>query len=150
MMINRQMITYLAIGATQYCIDVGLFASIVYIALHNTSQTLSLTLLHLTTRFIAGIVGFYLNGRYTFSQQHLAGHALWSRFPHFLISWAALSAISTVVLTIFWNTLPLLTWFNEHIDILAKLLTEISMVFLSFVILKLFVYRAKDYQNEQN
>jgi len=80
------------------------------------------------------LLGFWLNGRYTFARdgEHRLG---WSRFARFLLLWAVLTAISTLLVTLA----------AEHLGLryawLAKPLVEGGLAAVSFLLMRTLIFR---------
>ena len=86
-MIRRQLIGYGLAGVTQILVDWGIFVAL-------TALGSPIAASNVASRFIAAVLGFWLNGRFTFSGQVKglrSGHAV-----RYAVSWLAMTALSTL------------------------------------------------------
>jgi len=123
----RQGGSYLIIGLVQLALDWAVFVA-------ATALGMPVTPANLLGRVCGMLLGFWLNGRFTFAQdgQHRLG---WPRFVRFALLWALLTAISTALLTLAADQLGLrYAW-------LAKPLVEGGLAGLSFLLMRTFVFR---------
>lgn len=123
----RQGSRYIAIGLLQLLLDWGVFvvASALGIAAAPSN---------LLGRTSGALLGFWLNGRYTFSRhgQHRLG---WRRFARFLALWLAMTLISTLLVSSAAGHLGLqMAW-------LGKPLVEGGLALATFFLLRHLVYR---------
>ena len=89
---------------------------------------------NLASRTSAALLGFWLNGRYTFADGN--GQRLgWRRFTRFWLLWLAITAISTVLVAVVASRLGL------HQAWLAKPLVEAGLAVVSFFALRHWVFR---------
>lgn len=123
----RQGSSYLIIGLVQLGLDWAVFVAV-------TALGMPVMPANLLGRVCGMLLGFWLNGRFTFAndgQQRLG----WHRFLRFAALWAAMTAISTVLLSMAAEQLGLRNaW-------LAKPLVEGGLAGLSFVLMRTFVFR---------
>lgn len=123
----RQGSTYLIIGLVQLLLDWLVFVA-------ATALGLPVVPANIAGRLAGMLLGFWLNGRYTFAN---AGDARlgWRRFSRFLGIWAALTAASTVLVALTSRHLGLdWAW-------LAKPLIEGGIALISFLLLRHVVFR---------
>lgn len=123
----RQTLSYILIGGTQFVLDWALFSLLHWLGMPASPA-------NLLGRASAAVVGFYLNGRFTFAEsgkQKLGG----ARFGRFVLAWVLMTVLSTgLVQACVW------LWPGPMVY-LAKPVIEILLAFLNFFVLKWFVYR---------
>lgn len=127
MSLIRQGGSYLIIGLVQLALDWAVLVG-------ATALGMPVAPANLLGRVCGMLLGFWLNGRFTFARegQH---HLGWSRFLRFALLWALLTAISTALLTLAADQLGLrYAW-------LAKPLVEGGLAGLSFMLMRTFVFR---------
>ena len=123
----RQGGLYLAFGVLQLVLDWLLFVAF-------TASGMPAAPANLGSRTSAALLGFWLNGRYTFADGH--GQRLgWRRFARFWLLWLAITAISTVLVAVVASRLGL------HQAWLAKPLVEAGLAVVSFFALRHWVFR---------
>ncbi|HRF83459.1 MAG: GtrA family protein [Xanthomonadales bacterium] len=123
----RQGGLYLAFGVLQLVLDWLLFVAF-------TASGMPAAPANLGSRTSAALLGFWLNGRYTFADG--AGSRLgWSRFVRFWLLWLAMTAISTVLVALVETHLGL------HWAWLAKPVVEAGLAVANFFLLRHLVYR---------
>lgn len=127
MTLLRQGSSYIIIGLVQLALDWLVFVG-------STALGLPVAPANVIGRLAGMLLGFWLNGRYTFAaagQQRLG----WKRFARFLSLWLLLTAASTVLVTAADHRLGLqYAW-------LAKPLVEAGLAMVSFVLMRHVVYR---------
>ncbi|WP_313173331.1 GtrA family protein [Stenotrophomonas sp.] len=127
MSLLRQGSQYIAIGLLQLALDWAVFVA-------ATALGVPVAPGNLLGRVSGALLGFWLNGRYTFAAQGEQRHG-WKRFARFLVLWLLLTAIST----------GLIDWVAQSLGLqyawLAKPVVEVSLAGLSFVLLRHVVYR---------
>lgn len=127
MTLLRQGGSYLVIGLLQLLLDGAVFIAV---------TTLGMPVLpgNLVGRASGMLLGFWLNGRYTFASggtQRLG----WARFLRFIVLWAVITALSTALVVAADHALGLqYAW-------LAKPVVEAGLALLSFVLMRWLVYR---------
>ncbi|MEG0183941.1 MAG: GtrA family protein [Stenotrophomonas sp.] len=127
MTLLRQGSSYIVIGLVQLLLDWLVFVG-------STALGLPVVPANIAGRVAGMLLGFWLNGRYTFAAagQHRLG---WRRFARFLPLWLLLTAASTVLVSAADHTLGLqYAW-------LAKPLVEGGLALVSFLLLRHVVYR---------
>jgi len=119
---------YIAFGLLQLLLDWLIFVS-------GTALGLPVGPANIIGRLAGMLLGFWLNGRFTFADSH--GQRLgWARFARFLLLWLLLTATSTVLLAAASDSLGLRwAW-------LAKPLVEAGLALVSFFAMRRFVYNA--------
>ncbi|QII30525.1 GtrA family protein [Stenotrophomonas maltophilia] len=127
MTLVRQGSSYIVIGLVQLLLDWLVFVG-------STALGLPVAPANILGRLAGMLLGFWLNGRYTFAaagQQRLG----WKRFARFLLLWTLLTAASTLLVTAADHALGLqYAW-------LAKPLVEGGLALVSFILLRHVVYR---------
>lgn len=127
MTLVRQGSSYIVIGLVQLLLDWLVFVG-------STALGLPVAPANILGRLAGMLLGFWLNGRYTFAaagQQRLG----WKRFARFLLLWTLLTAASTLLVTAADHALGLqYAW-------LAKPLVEGGLALVSFLLLRHVVYR---------
>lgn len=127
MSILRQGGSYLLVGLLQLLLD---WATLVGLS----ALGMAVVVANIAGRVAGMLLGFWLNGRYTFAA---AGERRlgWPRFRRFLLIWLLLTALSTLLVTATASSLGLSrAW-------LAKPLVEAGLALLSFPLLRRLVYR---------
>ena len=118
---------YLVFGVLQLLLDWLLLVAL-------TALGMPVAPANLASRTSAALLGFWLNGRYTFADGH--GQRLgWRRFARFWLLWLAMTAISTVLVAVVASRLGL------HQAWLAKPLVEAGLAVVSFFALRHWVFR---------
>ena len=123
----RQGGLYLAFGVLQLVLDWLLFVAF-------TASGMPAAPANLVSRTSAALLGFWLNGRYTFAGED--GSRLgWERFVRFWLLWGAMTALSTVLLVAVEDGLGLRgAW-------LAKPVVEAGLAAANFFLMRRLVYR---------
>ncbi len=127
MTLVRQGSTYLVIGFMQLLVDWLVFVV-------TTALGLPIVPANVAGRLAGMLLGFWLNGRYTFAEAgtHKLG---WRRFARFFGLWLLLTVASTLLVSLVDHTLGLqYTW-------LAKPLVEGGLAGVSFLLMRYVVYR---------
>lgn len=127
MTLLRQGSSYIVIGLVQLALDWLVFVG-------GTALGLPVAPANVVGRLAGMLLGFWLNGRYTFAaagQQRLG----WQRFARFLGLWLLLTAASTVLVTAADH------WLGLQYAWLAKPLVEAGLAMVSFVLMRHVVYR---------
>lgn len=118
---------YLVFGVLQLLLDWLLLVAL-------TALGMPVAPANLASRTSAALLGFWLNGRYTFADGN--GQRLgWRRFTRFWLLWLAITAISTVLVAVVASRLGL------HQAWLAKPLVEAGLAVVSFFALRHWVFR---------
>ena len=118
---------YLVFGVLQLLLDWLLLVAL-------TALGMPVAPANLASRTSAALLGFWLNGRYTFADG--TGQRLgWRRFTRFWLLWLAITAISTVLVAVVASRLGL------HQAWLAKPLVEAGLAVVSFFALRHWVFR---------
>jgi putative flippase GtrA len=123
----RQGSTYLIIGLVQLLLDWLVFVV-------ATALGMPVAPANVGGRLAGMLLGFWLNGRYTFA--HADGARLgWRRFTRFFGVWLLLTAASTLLMSLVDHALGLqYTW-------LAKPLVEGGLACVSFLMMRYVVFR---------
>ena len=127
MSLFRQGSQYIVIGLLQLALDWGVFVA-------ATALGVPVAPGNLLGRVSGALLGFWLNGRYTFARQGERKHG-WKRFARFLVMWLLMTVIST------W----LVDWVAGSLGLqyawLAKPVVEAGLAVVSFFLLRHVVYR---------
>ena len=127
MSLFRQGSQYIVIGLLQLALDWGVFVA-------ATALGVPVAPGNLLGRVSGALLGFWLNGRYTFARQGEQKHG-WKRFARFLVMWLLMTVIST------W----LVDWVAGSLGLqyawLAKPVVEAGLAVVSFFLLRHVVYR---------
>ena len=127
MSLFRQGRAYLLVGALQWLLDCGLTIGL------SRAGWLPIEVANLCGRVAGAALGFWLNGRYTFTgPAHARGPAQLRRF---LLMWSGTTALSTGLMA----TIEHL--FGLHGAWLAKPGIEIALAALGFMLSRQWVYR---------
>ncbi|HRQ63873.1 MAG TPA: GtrA family protein [Xanthomonadaceae bacterium] len=127
MALIRQGTWFLIVGGIQVLLDWAVFVAL-------SALGIGVVPANLVARVAGASLGFWLNGRLTFAEggeARLGGR----RLGKFLVAWIALTALSTLLLTVVAGAFSLAwAW-------LAKPVVEAGMAVLSFFIARHWVYR---------
>jgi putative flippase GtrA len=127
MSLSRQGLLFVMVGGFQLAVD-----SLLFVALTWAGAPVSPA--NLAARAGAAGLGFWLNGRFTFTdgtQPRLGSR----RFSRFIVVWVGLTIVSTIVLSMLADAVGLEgAW-------LAKPVVEIGLALLSFFLQRHWVYR---------
>ncbi|WP_313400485.1 GtrA family protein [Stenotrophomonas sp.] len=127
MSLLRQGSQYIIFGLLQLALDWGVFVL-------ATALGVPVAPGNLVGRISGALLGFWLNGRYTFADQGRQRHG-WRRFVRFAVWWLLMTAAST------W----LISWVAGSLGLghawLAKPLVEGGLAAVSFFLLRHVVYR---------
>ncbi|MCC4620831.1 GtrA family protein [Xanthomonas cassavae CFBP 4642] len=127
MSLFRQGGQFTLIGALQLAVDCSIFIA-------ATAAGMPAAPANLLGRVSGALLGFWLNGRYTFARQEGARLG-WQRFRRFAVMWLTLTLISTWLLSTAVDLLGLgQAW-------LAKPLVEGGLAIVSFFLGRHVVYR---------
>ncbi len=127
MSLVRQGSAYLVIGLVQLLVDWLVFVV-------ATALGLPVAPANVAGRLAGMLLGFWLNGRYTFAEA--GSHRLgWKRFGRFFVLWLLMTAASTLLVSLVDHALGLqYAW-------LAKPLVEGGLACVSFLLMRYVVYR---------
>lgn len=118
---------FLVVGMIQLLLDWAVFVGATALGVPPTSANLG-------GRVAGALLGFWLNGRWTFAQEGQARLG-WMRLLRFIVVWSALTFISTWLMTSIVHQLGLeLAW-------LAKPLVEGALAVAGFFLWRHLVYR---------
>jgi putative flippase GtrA len=125
--LSRQMLMYLLAGLAQLALDWALFVVL-------SHAGVALALANFAGRVCGAALGFWLNGRYTFSD---GGRARLERrhLLRFVPAWLALTALSTLLLMLVERQ------FNLQAAWLAKPAVEALVAAIGFVVWRQWVFR---------
>lgn len=120
----RQVGMFVVVGLAQLALDSAVFVA-------STALGMPVVAGNVTGRVSGALLGFWLNGRWTFGKRKLD----WNHGLRFAVSWIALTALSTFLVGTIAARLGL------HEAWLAKPLVEGGLAVLSFFLWKYVVYR---------
>lgn len=128
MNIARQSVSFIIVGCCLIVLDWAVFVAL-------TAQGAMPVAANIAGRVAGALVGFWANGRITFSVPGSSSRLGRWRFARYLILWVLLTSLSTVLVAVLADQLSLETaW-------LAKPLVEAGMAVLSFFVSRHWVYR---------
>ncbi len=123
----RQGSHYLLFGVLQLLLDWAVFVGCTALGVPAAGG-------NLVGRVSGALLGFWLNGRYTFAGDQ-GGRLGWRRFRRFGLLWLLMTAVSTLLIAGIESRLGLqLAW-------LAKPVVEGGLAAINFVLLRQLVYR---------
>lgn len=125
--LSRQLLLFALIGGLQVLVDWTVFVL-------TTHLGLSLVTGNLAGRVSGALLGFWLNGRYTFAhdgQARLDG----AHLRRFIIAWLLITTLSTLLLS------AIAQRFDLQAAWLAKPAVEALMAMIGFVVWRQWVYR---------
>ena len=123
----RQGSQYLVFGLVQLLLDWAVFVA-------STALGMPTVPGNLLGRTSGALLGFWLNGRFTFAHKGRQ-HFVWSRFARFFALWLVTTAVSTWLVSTVATTLGLqLAW-------LGKPTVEGGLALLTFFLMRHFVFR---------
>lgn len=126
MSIIRQGVSFLVIGACLVVVDWGVFVLL-------TSLGMEALVANVLGRVVGAALGFMANGRITFSS--FGSSRVGKRhFTRFAVSWAVLTAISTLLIT------EVVSHLSLQVAWLGKPLVEAALAVVSFIISRHWVY----------
>lgn len=119
---------FIAFGAVQLGVDWLTFVLL-------TSAGIGVAAANVTGRVVGAVLGYYLNGRYTFPQGHAAARVDRRRVIRFLIGWLATSVLSTLAVVAV----------EQHLGLQAawvgKLVVDGSIAILAFLLSKYWIFK---------
>ena len=126
MSLARQGPAYLVIGGIQWLLDWGVMVLLSHLGLR-------IGMANIAGRVCGALIGFWLNGRFTFNGE---GHALGRRqLVRFIITWLAMTLLSTVAIEAIDDVL------GRKWAWLAKPLVELCLGVVGFVVSRHWIYR---------
>lgn len=117
---------FLSIGVCQFVLDF-----LVFVLLQKLGVVA--TIANTASRFLAGTLGYYLNKKYTFAIGPVLGYSMMARYWMF---WGFMTLLSSTLISV-WDTVLN----NVFSNATGKILIELGLFLLSFVISKLWVYK---------
>ncbi|MFT4197378.1 MAG: GtrA family protein [Pseudoxanthomonas sp.] len=117
---------FLAVGGLQLLLEWSVFVALGALGVHAVPA-------NLCGRVAGALLGFWLNGRYTFAGED--ARTGWRHFARFLAVWLPATALSTALMA------QLQAWLGLHLSWLAKPVVEGGLAVLSFFVSRHFVYR---------
>ncbi len=119
---------FIVVGGVQLLLDWSVFVALSALGLDAVPANLA-------GRVAGAILGFWLNGRYTFASREDGARLGWSRFARFLAVWIPATVLSTWMILLVEQRLGLqLAW-------LAKPLVEGVLAVLTFAASRYVIYR---------
>jgi putative flippase GtrA len=125
--LSRQLALFLCVGAAQLLLDWSVFVLLTHLGA-------VVAVGNLAGRISGAVLGFCLNGRYTFAEggrPRLGG----VRLAKFVVAWLALTALSTLLVA------SVADRFDLHAAWLAKPAIEALMAAIGFVVWRHWVFR---------
>ncbi|WCE02680.1 GtrA family protein [Pseudoxanthomonas sp. JBR18] len=124
----RQGRSFLIVGVAQLALDWSVFVALSALGIQAMPA-------NLVGRVSGALLGFWLNGRYTFASHEDGARLGWRRFGRFLVVWLIATALSTWLIVLAEHHLGLrLTW-------LAKPVVEGGLAVLTFLAGRYVIYR---------
>ncbi|BEB08670.1 GtrA family protein [Escherichia coli] len=123
----NKLILFFICGVIQFGLDTIIFTFL-------TSVGLSVVLANVFSRGLAACVGYYINGRYTFRKK-VDRYV----FLKFVVYWSGMTLLSTLL--IYMIEYFLLSTSSIKLMALTKVVVEIFLFFISFLIAKIWVYK---------
>ncbi|SEL44726.1 Putative flippase GtrA (transmembrane translocase of bactoprenol-linked glucose) [Pseudoxanthomonas sp. GM95] len=128
MSLIRQSRAFIVVGVLQLLVDWSVFVALSAIGVDAVPA-------NLCGRVAGAMLGFWLNGRYTFASQDDGARLGWARFWKFLAVWIPATFLSTWLIVLVEHHLGLqLAW-------LAKPLVEGGLAVLTFLAGRYLIYR---------
>jgi putative flippase GtrA len=126
----RQPLTFVAVGGFQYVLDTVLFGLLVTLGVDTVKA-------NVTSRATAAAAGFVLNRYVTFGQRNDTVRRFGASLARFVALFVLMTALSTVLI------LGLESLFGEagRSRIVYKILVELVLAVLSYVLARSWVYR---------
>ena len=126
MSLRRQGSSYLVIGGVQWLLDWGVMVALSHLGLR-------IGVANITGRICGAVLGFWANGRITFSgDAHATGRR---QFIRFVVTWVAMTVLSTVAIEAIDDIL------GRKWAWLAKPLVEAGLGVLGFLVSRHWIYR---------
>ena len=134
---NKQVTLFTIVGFIQYIIDCGLF-------IFFSNLNVDIETANVLCRCLAAITGFSLNRTLTFRYKGTIKAHIHVQAIRFIILWAALTVISTVLIILVNHLFPGEdSSGNFGILAIGKLIIEALLAVVSFIISKFWVYSYK-------
>lgn len=125
---GRQVLLFALFGGVQLLVDWAVFVVLTWL---ETDVTFA----NLCGRVIGAVVGFSLNGRFTFRLAGSTGHDRLARMLRFLAGWALTAALSTALVWLTERQLGLqAAW-------LGKLVIDAAIAVVGFALSKYWIFR---------
>jgi putative flippase GtrA len=125
--ISAETLSYLAIGALQFLIDIVIFFALVHY------QLLEVGVANVASRLLAATLGFWLNHKYTFAG---TGREVAGRWLRFWCWWWSATFLGSFLLNCTERVVD-----EDVILVVTKLAIEVCLVFLTFQVFRRWVYR---------
>lgn len=125
--LSRQLVFYLAFGVFQLCVDWLIFLSLTHFGV-------DIRIANPTSRLIAALVGYLLNGLFTFrtsAAPQIRGRTL----AKYLALWVLLTCLSTLLILLGHKLI------GDSALPYVKFVVEAFLALVSFTLMKLWVYR---------
>lgn len=127
MNIAHQGLRFVAVGAGLVVVDWAVFVALTALGVATAPANVA-------SRAVGAVLGFWTNGHVTFGERR-APRLGWRRFMRYAVAWAALTLLSTVLVTLVAEALSLrVAW-------VAKPIVEGSIAVVSFFVSRHWVYR---------
>ena len=124
---RTQALLFLVVGGVQFGFDAGLFVALTWL---GTLPAWA----NIVSRLSAACLGFFLNGRLTFGHKALTR----GQFARYIATWVLLTAVSTATVAGV-AAMAGLKW-----AWLAKIVVEVVLAVASFLLMRNWVFKARD------
>lgn len=121
-------------GASFVAVGIGLIVVDWLVFVLLTALGLATPLANVASRVVGALIGFWVNGHVTFNERAAPRVGL-RRFVRYAVLWTAMTALSTVLVTLVADQLTL------HLAWVAKPLVEGALASVSFFVSRHWVYR---------
>ena len=123
----NKLISFFICGVIQFGLDTAIFTGLTWLGV-------SVAVANILSRGSGACVGYYINGRFTF-QKKMDRHV----FLKFVLYWGGMTLLSTALIYLFEHLLA--DYSSVKLMALTKIVVEILLFFLSFLIAKIWVYK---------
>lgn len=124
--LRRQGRDYLVVGALQWLLDWGVFVALTHLGVPVAPA-------NVTGRITGALLGYWVNGKWTFASDHTAVGA--TQFRRFMTMWIATTLLSTWAVSQL-DDLIALRWIW-----LAKPAIEVALGLIGFVLSRCWIYK---------
>ncbi|WP_390904796.1 GtrA family protein [Pantoea piersonii] len=124
----KNLIIFFVVGVTQLLVDTLLFSIMVRFGIDYV-------IANFTSRAVAAITGFILNGKLTFNKSLSV-----AVFIKFWLYWLLMTALSSLFLLFIRSFIATLIP-ESYIAVCSKVIVEFILFFISYIIAKVWVYR---------
>lgn len=124
----KNILIFFTVGVTQLLVDTLLFSLMVKFGIDYV-------IANFTSRAIAAITGFILNGKFTFKKSLST-----AVFIKFWLYWFLMTALSSLLLLLIRSFITSVIPEN-YVAVFSKIIVEFVLFFISYLIAKVWVYR---------